>query len=234
MLLMGSFFIFFMIAFYIEQKNKVVITWLEEGIYHLNELTNKIGDYQKRDTPQMKKTKLKKEIFKILDKLESISYKYKRVGDKGIYTEQERKSAEFFRKHVYRLNHEIKKNNQIDIALLNKIREFCQGRIDLVDKHENEIIVIMGKQLDEIEKVIKNEDVEIGEKKRIKRIKSVPFWIKFVIFAVISLVTIFLIMNYIVPIYYDLTDSDIITTSIIAWAALFAGCSVLAAYKGKQ
>jgi len=232
-LLMCSMIIFFIVPSYIERKNKVIITWLETGIYYLNELTIKIEKYQNRDTPQMKKTKLKKEIFKLLDKLETISYKYKRAGDTYIYTEQERRASEFFRKHVYKLNHEIKKNNQIDIGLLGKIREFCQGRMDLVDKHEKEKIVMMGKQLDEIEKVIKNEDSEIGEKKRIKRIKSVPFWVKFVIFAVISLVTIFLIMNYIVPIYYDLTGSDIITTTIIAWAALFAGCSILVAYKDR-
>ena len=233
-LLTLGFLIFYILGFYIQQKYKIAITWLEEGLYYLNKLTNKIENFQNRDTPQMKKTKLKKEIFKLLDNLEYISYNYKRAADKGIYTEQESKSNEFFRKHAYKLNNEIKKNNQINIELLDKIRAFCQGRMDLLDKHENENIDLMEKQLVELEKEIINEDSEIGDKKRFKKIKSVPFWVKFAIFAVISLVIIFLVMNNIIPIYYDLADSDIITTTVIAWAALFSGCSILVTYKKRQ
>ena len=62
LLLMCGMIIFFMVAYYIERKNKVVITWLEMGIYYLNELTHKIEKYQNRDTPQMRKPKLKKEL----------------------------------------------------------------------------------------------------------------------------------------------------------------------------
>jgi len=224
-LYIGSFVIMLSSKFLV--KTNIMLSNGELFSYYLYDLSNRIEKYQDIDTPLPNKKELKKQIYRILDKIETIAYRYERYSKRSVYPNFDEKTFNFLKKTLYKINYALKNNNTFDSNLLNQFKKYAEDNMNLLEDYEKRSLSLKKQNIDLIKKHIQKEDDELFGKFRMKILENMPVSIKFVLFAIISFVVIWLSFHFVIANFYSLTDSDIVNNSVLTWTGILILCAAI-------
>ena len=203
--------------------------------YGLYDLSDKIEKYQDIDTPLPKKNELKKQIYTLLDEIETIAYRYESYSKRGVYPNFDENTYTFLKKIISKINYALKNENTLESDILAQIKKYSEDNMKLLEDYENKSLLLKKQQLGLINKYIQKEDDELFGKYKIILLKNIPITAKFILFGIVSFIVIWLSFHYVITSFYNLTDSDIVNNSVLTWTGiLILTAAIYTAIKRKE